>query len=97
MSRPRMTPELAAEIAQQNFRKAVKHQLVEFDMIQRDLGELLGLKGPQTSIQLANPDKIPVGRLREIIRILRLDPMVILALLGYTDKELKQLRDRLAA
>ena len=97
MSRPRMTPELAAEMARQNFQKAVKIQRFELNLTQKELGAMLGIEGPHTGKQLANPDKIPVGRLRKIIQILHLDPLIVLALLGYTEKDIKQLREQLAA
>ena len=97
MSRPRVTPEMAAGTARLNFRKAVQHGLIENGLRQKELGQMLDIGGSAMSAQLGEPDKIPVGRLRKIIQILHLDPMVILALLGYTDKDIKQLKDRLAA
>ena len=97
MSRPRMTPERANDMARKNFQKSVQHKRLDMDMAQWELAMQLDLGPSGLSAQLANPDKIPVGRLRRIIQILHLDPMVILALVGYTDKEIKQLRERLAA
>lgn len=89
MSRPRMTPELAAEKAKKEFQMEVKLQRVRFDMSQRELGETLGISSPQMSELLSDPDKLSVARLRGIICALDMDPLTILRLLGFTDKMLR--------
>lgn len=97
MSRPRLTPERAEELARENFQKAIKFKLVELDFSQRELADMVGLSQSWISRRLADPYSIDIGLLRRIVHALRPDPLVILALVGYTDKEIKQLRDRLAA
>ena len=97
MSRPRMTPEMANDIARQNFRKAIKHNRIDLEMSQRELAEMVDMDPSWFSRHLSDPDRIGVGLLRRIVRTLHIDPIVILALVGYTDKEIKQLRERLAA
>ena len=89
MSRPRMTPELAAENARKDFQKEVKLQRVKFDMSQRELGAAVGISAPLMSELLADPDKLSIARLRSIVRTLSLDPSTILRLLGFTEKELR--------
>ena len=89
MSRPRMTPELAAEKARKDFQLEVKLQRVKYDMSQRELGQAVGISAPMMSELLADPDKLSVARLRGIIRALNVDPLIILRLLGFTDKALK--------
>ena len=91
MSRPRMTPELAAEKAKKEFQMEVKLQRVRFDMSQRELGETLGISSPQMSELLSDPDKLSVARLRSIIRALDMDPKTILRLLGFSDRVLRSL------
>ena len=91
MSRPRMTPELAAENARKDFQLEVKLQRVKFDMSQRELGAVLGISPPQICDLMANPDKLSVERLRGIIRALSIDPMTVLRLLGYSDKDIKKM------
>ena len=91
MARPRMTPELAADNARKAFQKAVKHQRVEFDMSQKELGEALGISAPQISELMANPDKLSIERMRSIINALDIEPLVVLRLLGYSDRAIKQL------
>lgn len=91
MSRPRMTPELAAEKAKKEFQMEVKLQRVRFDMSQRELGETLGISSPQMSELLSDPDKLSVARLRGIIRALDMDPLTILRLLGFSERVLRSL------
>ena len=97
MSRPRMTPEMAVEAARKDFQTEVKIQRVRCDMAQRELADQVGVVPSVMSNLLANPDKIGVGRLRTIIKVLSLDPIVILRLLGYSDKDIKKLREGVAA
>lgn len=93
MSRPRTTPEMAAEAARKNFQTEVRIQRARLDMAQRELADQIGVVPSVMSNLLANPDKIGVGRLRHIIKVLDLDPVVILRLLGYTDKDMRKLRE----
>lgn len=89
MSRPRMTPELALENARDAFQMEVKLQRVRLDMSQRDLGSALGISAPMMSELLADPDKLSIARMRSIVRTLNMQPMTILRLLGFSDKELR--------
>lgn len=93
MSRPRITPEMAAETAKKNFQMEVKIQRVRLDMPQRELGDRIGVVPSVMSSLLANPDKISVGRLRGIIHALDLDPLVILPMLGFSEKDIRKLQE----
>lgn len=97
MSRPRLTPEMAMDAARKNFQTEVKIQRVRCDISQKQLGEQVGVGPAVMSSLLANPDKIGVGRLRAIIRALELDPVIILRLVGYSDKDIRKLRDGMNA
>ena len=88
MSRPRMTPEMADEKARRDFQKEVKHRRVELDITQKDLGEQVGVSAPSMSELLSDPDKISVGRLRRLVRVLNLDPGTVLRLLGFDTKKM---------
>lgn len=93
MSRPRMTPEMAIETAKKNFQTEVKIQRVRFDMSQRELGDQIGVVPSVMSGLLANPDKISVGRLRGIIKALDMDPLPILRMLGFSEKDIRNLKE----
>ena len=89
MSRPRITPEMAAEAAKKDFQLEVKLQRVRLDMSQRELGDQIGVVPSVMSELLANPDKISVARLRGIIKALNMDPLPILRMLGISEKDLR--------
>lgn len=88
MSRPRMTPEMADDKARKDFQKEVKHRRVELDITQKDLGEQVGVSAPSMSELLSDPDKLSVGRLRRLVRVLDLDPVTVLRLLGFDTKRM---------
>lgn len=91
MSRPRTNPEDAAREA---FKREIKARPAYLDVTQRELADTIGVVPSVMSVLLNNPDKISVGRLRLIIRRLDVSPLIILALLGYTPKEIKDLQQR---
>ena len=88
MSRPRMTPELAADKARKDFQTEVRVQRARLDMSQRELSDQIGIAPSSMSELLADPDKLSVARLRGIIHALDMDPMPILRLLGFSEKAL---------
>ena len=61
---------------------------------QRALGEALGVCQATAGNYLKNPECIQLGTLRAMVKLLRLDPMVILKVLGYTNQEIKKLQER---
>lgn len=38
---------------------------------------------------LRDPCVIPLGRLRKLVKVLKLDPVIVMKALGYTEKELR--------
>lgn len=86
MSRPRTNSDKSASEA---FKREVRARRAYLDMTQDELGETIGVCSSQISKLLANPDSISIGRLRKIIQVLDLDPQIILALVGYSQKEIK--------
>lgn len=78
--------------AEAAFIHEVRVQRAVLDMSQRELGEEIGVSSSVMSDLLKSPGKICVGRLRGIIRALGLDPFVVLALLGYSEKEIQRLK-----
>ena len=87
MSRPRIDPEAAAR---EDFRKEVRVQRAELDMTQRELATAIGVVPSVMSQLLSNPDKISMGRLRKMVAVLGINPMVVLAFLGYSQKEIRK-------
>lgn len=61
---------------------------------QRALGEALGVCQATAGNYLKNPECIQLGTLRAMVKLLRLDPMVVLKALGYSNQEIKKLQER---
>ena len=91
MSRPRMTEALRQEKAVEGFRKEVRVRRAHYDMTQAALAEAIGMDKAVLCQNLKTPDKLTVGRLRGMIRALDLDPLAVLALLGYDEKTINNL------
>ena len=92
MSKLRKTKEDLIQAAKQSFQLEVKLQRVRFDMTQGELADQVDMNRSVLSRCLADPDKLSVGRLRKIIQILSVDPEIILALLGYSQKQIRDLK-----
>ena len=91
MSRPRQTAESREKAAKDAFRLEIKVQRVHYDMTQGELADVAGMDRSVLSRFLADPDKLNVGRLRKIIRALDLNPVTILALLGYEPRAIQNI------
>lgn len=88
MSRPRATPETAKAALVQE----IKVRRVEIEMTQGQLADEVGVAPSVMSALLKDPDKISIARLRAIIRAISPDPAVVLAALGYTNKDIQKLK-----
>ena len=58
---------------------------------QKSLGNALGICQATAGNYLKKPDSIPLGTLRAMVKLLRLDPMVVLKALGYSAKDIKNI------
>lgn len=92
MSKLRKTKEDMIQAAKESFQLEVKLQRVRFDMTQGELADQAGMDRSVLSRFLADPDRLRVEQLRNIIRVLDIEPEIILALLGYSQKEIKDLK-----
>jgi hypothetical protein len=61
---------------------------------QKSLGEALGVCQSTAGSYLKNPENIKFGALRAMVKVLRLDPVVVLKALGYTNQDIKKLQER---
>lgn len=59
---------------------------------QQELGEALDLCQGTVGNYLRNPDSIRLGTLRKMCQTLKLDPVVVLKVLGYTTADIKKFR-----
>lgn len=92
MSKLRKTKVDMIQAAKESFQLEVKLQRVRFDMTQGELADQAGMDRSVLSRFLADPDRLRVEQLRNIIRVLDIEPEIILALLGYSQKEIKDLK-----
>lgn len=60
---------------------------------QKSLGNALGVCQATAGNYLKNPECIQLGTLRAMVKLLRLDPMVVLKTLGYTNQDIKKLQE----
>ena len=58
---------------------------------QKSFGDALGVCQSTAGNYLHNPECIQLGTLRAMVKLLRLDPTVILKALGYTRKDIKNI------
>lgn len=59
---------------------------------QKSLGSALGVCQGTVGNYLKKPEAIPFGTLRSMVKVLRLDPLVVLKALGYSSKDLQKLK-----
>lgn len=55
----------------------------------RSLGDALGIAMDTANSYIKNPDGIRIGILRKMVRLLKLDPMIVLSALGYTSRDIR--------
>lgn len=59
---------------------------------QKSFGNALGVCQATAGNYIRDPETISFGMLREMVKVLRLDPVVILKALGYSNKEIQNIR-----
>lgn len=86
-------PQKAQEYAMADFRAEVNAQCGRYGYkSQKSLGNALGVCQATAGNYLKNPDCIQFGTLRAMVKLLRLDPVVILKALGYSAKDIQKLK-----
>ena len=94
MSRPRQNPEV---VRVQQFQVAVQHAQVDAGLVKKsELCEATGIPYATLWKRLHEPDGMTVAELRKLIAAVRIEPQAVLALLGYTPKEILRLLDHTA-
>lgn len=79
--------------AMSDFKAEINAQCGRFGYkTQRSLGSALGTCQATVCNYMRDPDSIQLGMLRRIIKLLRLDPIVVLRVLGYSTRDIQRLR-----
>lgn len=91
----------AERYAKEDFQKEIRRQQGEYNLMsQRSLAEAAGIPQPTLWAKLKDPDKLDVVDLRKIVAAICPDPFVLLALVGYDRKTIrnfiKKLEDKSA-
>lgn len=77
--------------ADEDFRKELRRQQGVYNLMStRALGKDLGIPHSTLHRKIEEPEKFSVDDLRKLIDGLKLNPAVILGLLGYKSKEIKK-------
>lgn len=92
MSRQRISRQAAIEAARKAFQREIKIKRIDYEMSQSALANLIGVGSSRMSVLMANPEQLTIERLQKIISILDIDPEIVLALLGYTQKQIEALK-----
>lgn len=56
----------------------------------RSLGDALGIAMDTANNYIKRPETIRIGTLRDMVRLLKPDPMIILSAVGYTTRDIKK-------
>lgn len=80
----------AENYAAEDFRREMRARMGYHDLSQRDLAQKANISQSTVSNRLRDPNDITVGELRSMNKVLGLNPGIVLALLGYSKKEIKE-------
>lgn len=56
----------------------------------RSLGDALGIAMDTANNYIKRPETIRIGTLRDMVKLLKPDPMIVLAAVGYTTRDIKK-------
>ena len=94
MSRLRQNPDL---MRIESFRRAVGHGQVTAGLVKTTaLAEAAGIPYSTLWKRLDSPDNMTISELRKIVEVIPLDPEAVLALVGYSRKDILRLIDHSA-
>ena len=79
----------AENYAAEDFRREMRSRMGYHDLSQRELAQKANVSQTTISNRIREPNDITVGELRGLVKTLGLNPSIVLALLGYTKKDIK--------
>lgn len=81
----------AERYAQEDFQREIRQRQGYYNLMSiRSLAQAVDIPHSTLNPKLKEPDKLAVSDLRKLIQTLHPDPAIVLALLGYTQKEITQ-------
>lgn len=79
--------------ATDDFRSEVNAQCGRYGYkSQKSFGKAIGVCQSTAGAYLKNPDSINIGTLRTMVKVLRLDPIVVLKMIGYSSSDIQKLK-----
>lgn len=83
----------AERYAHDDFKREIRQRQGYYDLMsQRALADAAEIPRSTLWAKLQNPDKLDVADMRKLVQTLYPDPAIVLALLGYTQKEITQFK-----
>lgn len=84
----------AEKYAAADFLKEVRRQQGEYNVMSvRALAELVGIPNSTLHPKLQDPDKLLVADIRKLVKAIRPDIGIVLELLGYSSKDIKNFKE----
>lgn len=81
--------------AEEHFRTEVRKQQGVLDLMSMQaLADAVGIPRQTLCKRMAAPESMTVAELRKLVDKAKLDPAVILELLGYTSKDIRKMREQ---
>lgn len=79
------------EYAEEDFRTEIRTKQGRYDLMsQQALADQTGIPRPTLRKRLLEPETMNLGELREIVKVLWPDPVVLLRLIGYEGKDIRK-------
>lgn len=76
--------------AAEDFRREMRSRMGYHDLSQQGLADKTCLSQSSVSNRIRDPDSITVGELRSMNKVLGFNPAIVLALVGYSKKQIKE-------
>lgn len=83
----------AEKYAREDFQREIRRQQGYYDLMsQRALADASGIPRSTLWAKLNDPDKLEVAELRKLVKTICPDPLILLALVGYTKQDIKRVK-----
>lgn len=86
----------AEEYARADFQREIRSRQGFYDLMSlRALSEATGIPHSTLWAKLKDPDKLEVADLRKLVKVICPDPVILLALLGYSKQDIRRVKNTL--
>lgn len=87
-------PQYEEKYAKADFQTEIRRQQGEYNLMScRSLSQAVGIPHSTLNPKIKDPFKLTVEDLRKLVPVLHLDPAPVLALLGFTKKDIKNFKE----